>query len=258
MTDPTPTNDAPDELGVALDAMQEAIDSRPVVIGIVLDRSGSMESVREATISGFNEFKQEQQRLPGTALLTLTLFDTEFEIVHQMRPLDEVPDLDRATYAPRGMTALYDGIGITISSIDKSIANLPERPSRVVLVIMTDGGENSSKEHTRVQINALLDEKRNAAEPWDIVFLGANQDAFEAGAQMGVARNTTVNYAATAQGTKSAYAGVSSYVGRSRMMASSKAAGANAFTDAERTIIGDPTDATDADWTKQPGTDATS
>lgn len=232
-----------DQINAALGAMQTAIDSRPVVVGVVLDRSGSMMSIKKPTIDGFNEFLGEQTKLPGNVLLSLTQFDTSFDVIHDMVPLDQVPMLTDATFVPRGGTALFDAIGVTVASIEKSIANLPEEPARVVLVIMTDGGENSSKEYTKDAVNALIEDKRNKrknAEPWDIVFLGANQDAFAAGNQMGVARDATSNYAATAAGTKAVFAGVSSYVGRSRTYASRGVATANAFSPEERNQMENP------------------
>jgi uncharacterized protein YegL len=238
---PEGTEEDGDKIDEALGAMQQAIDDRPVVIGLVLDRSGSMQNVRSNVISAYNEFLQEQQRQPGKALFSLVLFDTSFDQVHDLVPVGDVPELTDKTYEIRGMTALYDAIGHTVSTIDKSVANMAIAPSRVVLVIYTDGQENSSRECTREQINALLEAKQNQDSPWDVVFLGANQDAFAEGAKIGTQYANTATYAASAAGTKSSLGAVSSYVVRSRSMAAGGQSVTNAFTKEERESIKDST-----------------
>src|SRR5512144_1803709 len=86
------------------------------LIGVILDRSGSMASCREATIAGFNQFLQAQQRdaAGGRALMSLTQFDDRYEINFVGEPIENVPDLDAQSYVPRGQTALHDAIGRTI------------------------------------------------------------------------------------------------------------------------------------------------
>jgi len=115
---------------MAKKAEQPANDAqnRSILINFVLDKSGSMEGVRDATISGFNEFKNDQAREEGNAFFTLTLFDTRFMTVAEAVPVREVPDLDYSTYAPDGMTALYDAIGYTMRITDDFVAaNKPDQ-----------------------------------------------------------------------------------------------------------------------------------
>lgn len=178
-------------------------------ITIVLDRSGSMQSVSTDTIGGFNEFLKSQKAAPGEATLTLAQFDDVYEIVHQGVNIQDVPDLTTETFIPRGYTALLDAIGRSIIATGSRLAALPEseRPSKVIFVILTDGHENASKEMTRAKITEMINHQTKAYQ-WEFVFLGANQDAIQAGAAMGVSANNSMTYAANAVGTQCVFASV--------------------------------------------------
>ena len=173
-------------------------------ITIVLDRSGSMASAREATISGFNEFVEGQNAVPGNANLTLIQFDTEnaYEVVFD-RELRDVPKLTAETYNPRGGTPLHDALGGTISELGAKLSKIPERerPGKVVVVTMTDGLENASQEYTAVQIADLIKQQREAYK-WEFLFLGANQDAILTGERLNIPRTNSVTYAACATGAE--------------------------------------------------------
>ena len=125
-------------------------------ITIILDRSGSMESVKDDTIGGFNSFLAEQQKVAGEAVLSLVQFDDQYEVVYQDKDIRAADRLTEATFQPRGMTALLDAVGRTINAVGQRLASLPEteRPDKVVLVIMTDGFENSSHEFSAAKISA--------------------------------------------------------------------------------------------------------
>jgi uncharacterized protein YegL len=120
-------------------------------IGFVLDRSGSMESMRLEAIGGFNAFLASHQKAAGEAKLTLVLFDHEYIVTHDGRPVKEVPALDPRTYVPRGTTALLDASGRTINTIGERLDKMPEaeRPGKVIVSILTDGLENASQEFSR-------------------------------------------------------------------------------------------------------------
>ena len=174
---------------------------RTVLINFVLDKSGSMDRVREATISGFNEFKNTQAAEDGDAFFTLTLFDTEFHTVCQAVPMREVPDLDAAMYAPGGCTALYDALGHTMRITDDFVhAN---KPDQVLFVIMTDGEENSSREFDRERIFQTIQDRQKLAE-YEFIYLGANQDSYSASQQIGMHANRSVAYAASPMGSREA------------------------------------------------------
>lgn len=125
------------------------------MIGIVLDRSGSMDSVKDETISGFNAFIEEQKKVPGEALWSLLQFNDKMQWHTELKSLDTATKLSEKNYQPSGYTALYDAIGTMIDKTGAALAALPEdkRPGKVLIAIMTDGAENASKEYvTRNQV----------------------------------------------------------------------------------------------------------
>lgn len=172
-------------------------------ITIVLDRSGSMESIADDTIGSFNAFLKDQQKEPGQAQLSLVLFDHEYTPVHSAVPLASVPRLTAATFQPRGSTALLDAIGRTILATGQRLSAMPEleRPERVVFVIITDGQENSSREFTRERIFEMIAHQRDAYA-WHFEFLGANQDAIQAAGHIGIPAADALTYGATAAGVQ--------------------------------------------------------
>ena len=177
----------------------------PVHISVVLDRSGSMASVAEDIVGGFNEFLADQRQVAGSAAVTLVQFDSHdpFELVIDAVDLREVCDLDRSAYQPRGLTPLYDAVGRMIGRIDTRIASRREHDLPVedqVVLIITDGLENASREHTRDTVFAMIEERRNAG--WVFVFLGANQDAYAAGEEIAVARGNRAAWVASKEGSK--------------------------------------------------------
>lgn len=186
-------------------------------IGVIMDRSGSMSHLAADTIGGFNTFLKTQKDLPGEADLTLVLFDHEYTIVHDCKPLAEVPDLDDKTYFARGNTALLDAIGRTVKTMGARFAAMDEadRPSKVILSIVTDGFENASREFTHEQILALLKEHQEKYS-WEVIYFGANQDAIAVSARMGIHAHNAVSYAANSHGTANVYAMKSMRVATSR------------------------------------------
>lgn len=193
---------------------------RSILIDFVLDKSGSMEAIRAATISGFNEFRSEQARESGTALMTLTLFDTVFNTVATAVPIGDVRDLTTATYAPSGMTALYDAVGHTLRLTDEYVA--VNHPDQVLFVIMTDGEENSSREFTRDSIFRLIEDRQRDAG-YEFVYLGANQDSYVAGRAMGINGGRMLDYAATPEEARAVMSRVSANVSAHRHFAEKQA-----------------------------------
>ena len=142
----------------------------------LLDRSGSMESCIDDTIEGFNTFVESQKEFGGT--MTLCLFDHEFNTVYEKVPIDQVNPLNNETYVPRGGTALHDAMGQVLKM------NLSDE---VMVIILTDGEENSSSKYTAAHVKDLVDTK-----PWKFVYLGANQDAVLTAQGLGI--QTSMEY----------------------------------------------------------------
>jgi hypothetical protein len=175
-------------------------------ITIILDRSGSMESVRSDTIGGFNHFLETQQKADGEAVLSLVQFDDQYEIVYLDKNIKSADKLSDATFQPRGMTALYDAIGRTINSVGQRLAALPEteRPDKVLFVIMTDGFENSSREFQAAKIGEMINHQRDNYK-WEFMFIGANQDAVLSAQEIGIPAQAALTYAANSAGTQAAF-----------------------------------------------------
>jgi hypothetical protein len=169
-----------------------------VNINIVIDRSGSMSVICNDTIGGFNTFLKKQKETPGEATISYAQFDDVYEMVYQNLPIAQAPELSTQTYVPRGSTALLDAVGRTITAIEAA-----KTQGRIIVVIITDGHENASKEYTTAQIKTLI--KSYEERGWEFVYLGANQDAFSVGTSMGFAGIKTMNIAANSIGTQSMY-----------------------------------------------------
>ena len=156
-------------------------------IAFILDRSGSMESLREQAITSFNHFLADQAKAPGEAHLTLVLFDDAYLVPVASRPLRDVPPLDASTYVPRGSTALLDAIGRTIDELGQRLAAAPaeQRPGQVVVAILTDGYENASSKFTWPAIAQRIRHQRDKYQ-WSFLFLGANQDAIATASKLAI------------------------------------------------------------------------
>lgn len=158
----------------------------------IIDRSGSMASITNDAIGGFNTFLAEQKKLPGEARLTLVLFDHEYLVPVDNQPLDKVEELTASTYVPRGSTALMDAIGRAITTVGERLAKTEEaqRPGQVVVVILTDGFENASQEYTRTRVAEMIQHQQEKYN-WRFVYLGVNVDAFKEASSLNIAPTTT-------------------------------------------------------------------
>lgn len=192
----------------------------PVHTWFLLDRSGSMSSLHDAVVDGFNEFLSGQQSKQGAALrLTVVQFDDQdpHEIVVSAAALADMGPLKPHQFQPRGMTPLYDAIGRLIAAAEHEVATRAEwgLPAEdVVVVIFTDGLENASREWTHRRVFDVIESKRR--QGWTFVFLGANQDSYAATRRMGVPAAHTSNFAASPAGVQAAWESVDRSVGSYR------------------------------------------
>ena len=159
----------------------------------VLDKSGSMGMIREDTIGGYNTFIQDQKELPGECVFTLATFNTQYDKDLEGALMESVNELDNATYRPGGGTALLDAVGKTINDVVTRHSTLgDEKPGKVILVVLTDGEENSSTEFVNKTDIAKMVKKQEDAG-WEIVFLGADIDAWGDGRSMGFSKMKSMN-----------------------------------------------------------------
>lgn len=175
----------------------------------IFDTSGSMESIRADAEGGYNAFIDEQKKLPGEARLTSVTFSSS--VVSS--PTVDVREAPRFTLRPNGGTALYDAIGTTLMAQAKRIAEEKWADS-VILVIVTDGGENASRFQTRDGVKGMITMVQNLG--WRVVFLAANQDAFAVSAGMGINQHSTHNFKADTIGTRSMTETLSAYASNAR------------------------------------------
>ncbi|BDH55552.1 vWA domain-containing protein [Tsukamurella sp. PLM1] len=167
-------------------------DPRKTHIYFLLDRSGSMASIKQATEQGFDAFIAEQRSGDGECIVSLAQFDTEYTPVFQGLPVADVRPL---TLIPRHSTALLDSMGRLIHDAGQELAALDEdqRPGTVIVAIMTDGLENSSTEYTHAAIKAMV-EHQTDKYGWQFLYMGADQDAIEVGRSIGVKDEYSVTY----------------------------------------------------------------
>ena len=146
---------------------------------ILLDRTGSMEPIWSEALSSVNAYADGLAALDGgprvDADITLAVFDAQdglqFDVLRKGVDAEDWNDVSSREVNPRGMTPLYDAIGRIVSLAEK------DKPEKAIIVIMTDGEENSSKEMTKTAAKAALDRVR--AKGWEVVFLGAEFSKFD-------------------------------------------------------------------------------
>jgi uncharacterized protein YegL len=197
---------------------------------IVADRSGSMAHLKNDMNGAIRELLLEQSKEPGAILVDIVTFDTEIEHPYTgVRPDDVKADIIQ----PRGGTALNDALGITIAKLGAELSSLAEedRPGHVIIVVVTDGEENSSREYTAPQVKGMVTEQTDKWG-WTFMFLGANIDSFAVAGGYGIRPGSTINYAPTREGTQSVIATASAGVTRTRSGL------ATDFTDEEREAAG--------------------
>ena len=173
----------------------------------IVDRSGSMESILDDAIGGFNTFLAAQQRQPGEAKLSLILFDHEYQVVHQAVDIQQVEPLNQDTYVPRGSTALLDAVGKTIDAVGERLAATAEseRPSQVIVSILTDGYENASQTYSKPKVAEMI-KHQTEKYSWAFEFQAANMDAFAAAKELSIAPDRVVQFEATSEGVREAFA----------------------------------------------------
>jgi hypothetical protein len=193
-------------------------------IAVVLDRSGSMITVKDDTEGGLAAFLETQTEAPGTTTVSLYQFDDQYEAVYERKPLADVPAFK---LRPRGATALLDAVGRTITTLGEHLDGTEEadRPGEVIVVILTDGHENASREYTKTAVKKLITRQQDDYG-WKFVFLGADQDAFEAAGGIGIRAASTLSYSGTRTKESLTSAG--------HMVARGTASGLYAFSDDER------------------------
>lgn len=182
----------------------------------VVDESGSMYPCRDATIKGINEQIQELKKYPDIS--TRVTFVTFSGTVNKRlvdKPIDTLNELTESDYCPSGTTALYDAIAETILEEEKRTYTTDDITR--LLIIVTDGEENSSNEYSirnqgTIQIAKMI--KRVQEKGWTISYLGANQDLTKVQKDFGIHASNIANFTSTAEGTTTAFSSTTNALGK--------------------------------------------
>ena len=174
----------------------------------ILDRSGSMSPLTDDTIGGFNSMIEKQKAEEGACLVSTILFANDSEVIHDRLPLAEVPAMTRREYCAAGCTALYDALGGAIRHIAAihRYAREEDVPERTLFVITTDGMENASRKYGGREVRKMVEDAKKK-DSWEFLFLAAN---------IGIAREASMNYTADKADTAKLYRRISRAVGAMR------------------------------------------
>ena len=176
----------------------------------ILDRSGSMAGLESDTVGGFNAMIEKQKKEDGACFVSTVLFDNESEVLHDRIELGDVPKMTEKEYSVRGCTALIDAIGGAIKHVETihKYARPEDVPAHTMFIITTDGMENASRTYSSDQVKKMIGRKKEE-NGWEFLFIGANIDAVETAARIGIPRDRAVNYHADKKGTKVVYEAMS-------------------------------------------------
>ncbi len=169
----------------------------------ILDRSGSMGGLEADTIGGYNSLMEKQKKERGEAVITTVLFDDRYEMVYDHADIKKVKPMNEKVYYARGCTALLDAIGKTINHVGNRHKYAPsgEVPFKTMVVIITDGYENASREFRLDKVRGMI-EHQKARYNWEFLFLGANMDAVSTAGTFGIAPDRAATYEPDAEGTE--------------------------------------------------------
>ena len=164
---------------------------------IILDKSGSMECIRQAAIDGFNEtlagIKKAQEKYSDTQehfVSLLTFCDCEKKYVFDKVPVAVARPLTMEDYQPCCCTPLYDAMGFTLTSMRSHVSKIEDAVA--VVTIITDGLENASKEYTGTTVKKLVEELKG--EGWTFTYMGANQDPAEIAFHLSIRNSRNFEY----------------------------------------------------------------
>ncbi|MBM3187072.1 MAG: VWA domain-containing protein, partial [Bacteroidetes bacterium] len=210
--------------------------NKKTIYHFVIDQSGSMSGSEGPTIEGFNSQLKTLQQLKkenpeNEYLVSVTYFEDEVMEIMKFAPIEQIQILSRENYRPGGLTALLDGIGKSIESIRKNYdQEIRENLASVVMVILTDGGENASKFYTRNLVAEMIKEL-DVTGKWTFSFLGADLDAVQASNNLNIRKENIISF------SKENYSGIMNQMSSSiRNYENMKSAGnmkSNLFDDIE-------------------------
>ena len=168
---------------------------------IIIDKSGSMHSLTEDVIGGFNSLIEEQKK-EGETIVTTIFFNDSIKFIHERTDIKEIKPLDKRSYCASGCTALLDAIGDGIAFIKTKHSSTKEEdlPKHTIFSIMTDGLENASREYTYKKIKGMIELQKKCG--WDFIFQAANIDTEYEAERLGIDRDMAMSFEANNEGVK--------------------------------------------------------
>ena len=180
------------------------MEKRITELVFILDRSGSMERIRRATVANFNELldAQRAEAHDDEARISAYSFNQTVEKMYFRAPLECARHLTEETYVPEGRTALNDAVCTALNEIAGAQKEELDGKRKIVTVvcIITDGLENASRFYTRADVRRLIDAKKE--EGWHFLFAGANIDVESEGADLGFAKRDCIAFEASEHGVR--------------------------------------------------------
>lgn len=166
---------------------------------IIIDESGSMQSIKRAAIDSVNETIQtirsaEEKHPEQEHYVSLVSFNDDVKTIYDCVEVGQVKEINDETYQPGCCTALYDAMGISLTTLRKRVAE----SDKVLVTVVTDGYENASKEYSGTAIKALVDELK--AKEWVFAYIGANQDVEAVAATISI--TNVIKFEANTSGTQ--------------------------------------------------------
>ncbi|MBQ1451505.1 MAG: VWA domain-containing protein [Clostridia bacterium] len=189
-------------------------------IVMILDASGSMYDLTEDTIGGFNSFIEEQKannESGNQVLVSAVKFSDSSKVMYDRVPIEKIEKMTKRQYRTGGCTALLDAMGDAIKHIGNvhKYARPEDVPETTIFVIITDGYENASHKYSSDAIKKIV-KKQEKNHGWQFLFLGANIDAVETGADFGFSEENSINYIADEKGTDVVFKSINIAVGSAR------------------------------------------
>jgi uncharacterized protein YegL len=179
------------------------MDDQKTYVAFILDKSGSMQRIKDSIISGFNEHIQTltTEGKDGTYVLaSLVLFSDNVEVPFFNSSVFSLREMDENSYKPLGSTAMYDAVGYTIDRLGKE-SNFNDPNNSYLLMVFSDGEENASRVWNGVRLAEKIQELQKTGR-WTITYVGANQDLAKVSKTLNIDYSNTLMFDADTEGTK--------------------------------------------------------
>ena len=189
---------------------KQDVDTKSIDLVVILDKSGSMYNLRSDTIGGFNSLLAEQRKKDVPIKVSVGMFNQALESKYDRVELSEIKDMTEKDYLPQGTTALLDAVGNTLSAL-RGREEVNAEGNKVLVVIITDGLENASKEWKKPDVKKLISDLQEE-KGYEFVFLGADIDAVSVAQGIGIKSENSMKFQKSSAGVRANFTAVSRMV----------------------------------------------